>query len=130
MSTRQKLKFNKYYLFLTIVLFLIELSIALYIKDNFIRPFGGDVLVVILIYCFLKIFWNERPLKVALIVLAFSFVVEILQYFNVVKLLGLQNNKIASVIIGTSFSWLDLVAYTVGFIIILTIEKWINKKIF
>lgn len=122
MSTLQKLKFNKYYLFLTIVLFLIELSIALYIKDNFIRPFGGDVLVVILIYCFLKIFLNERPLKVALIVLAFSFVVEILQYFNVVKLLGLQNNKIASVIIGTSFSWLDLVAYIFGFLIILTME--------
>ena len=97
------IKFNKHYLFFTIALFLVELGIALYVNDNFIRPFGGDVLVVILIYCFLKIFWNGPPLKVALIVLAFSFVVEILQYFKVVELLGLQNNKVASIVIGTSF---------------------------
>ena len=33
------MKINKIYLFVTALLFLIETIIALFIKDNFIRPF-------------------------------------------------------------------------------------------
>ena len=41
--------FNKIYFRLTVILFLIEVAIALFIKDRFIRPYLGDVLVVMLI---------------------------------------------------------------------------------
>ncbi|GAK91186.1 hypothetical protein JCM19297_683 [Nonlabens ulvanivorans] len=53
--------------------------------------------------------------------------VELAQYAQVVDLLGLSDNKWARIIIGTSFSWWDMVCYTIGFIIILLIEK--NKRI-
>jgi len=75
-------------------------------------------------------FWSGNTLKIALGVLFFSFGIEILQYFNFVKLLGLQNYRIAVVILGSTFSWLDILSYFVGFLMIIGLEKWINKKIF
>lgn len=117
------LTFNKKYLLLTILLFLIEVLIALYVHDNFIRPYIGDLLVVILIYCFCKSFFNLPSIPLALGVLVFSYCVETLQYFNVVKQLGLSHSKIANIVIGNSFSWEDILCYTIGIGIVLFFEK-------
>ena len=119
-----KLSFSRNYLFLTIFFFLIEIIIALFIKDTVIRPFIGDVLVVILIYCFLRIFLNVNYQKVALGVLLFACLIEILQYFDYVKLLGLENNRVLSVAMGRTFEWLDFVAYFVGFLVIIFSEHF------
>jgi hypothetical protein len=121
--------FNKKYFGLTILIFGIEVLIALYVHDTIIRPYIGDVLVVILIYCFIKSFFKLPVLSVAVFVLLFSFGVEFLQYLNIVEKLGLQNSKIARTVIGTSFAWIDLVCYTVGIIIILIAEKGLKKKV-
>lgn len=127
MAEKTTFKFRIHYLYLTIILFIIEVFIALFIRDSFIRPYMGDVLVVILIYCFLKIFWNARPLTVGISVLLFSYCVEILQYFKIVELLGLQDNRIASIVIGSSFDWLDLAAYTVGIGLTLLVEMRLKR---
>ena len=95
--------FNPKYFTLAIVLFIIEVLIAVYLNDSFIRPSVGDFLVVILIYCFVKTFWRAGVKTVALSVLVFSYVVEVLQYFKFVKLLGLQNSRLANVILGNTF---------------------------
>jgi len=123
-----KFIFNKTYLFLAILILAIEIYIGLYVKDSFVRPYLGDFLVVILIYCFLKAFWKISYFKAAIYVLLFSFVIEFLQYFNIVEILGLQENKLASIIIGTSFSLEDLLAYFLGVVSILIIEYSFNKK--
>jgi hypothetical protein len=120
--------FNKKYFGLTILIFVIEVLIALYLHDKIIRPYIGDVLVVILIYCFIKSFFKFPVLPVAIFVLLFSFTIEFLQYFNIVEKLGLQNSKIARTVIGTSFAWIDLVCYSAGIIIVLIAEKGIIKK--
>lgn len=44
------MRVNYKYLYIFIVLFLIEVYIGAFIHDNIIRPFIGDVLVVCLIY--------------------------------------------------------------------------------
>ena len=41
------------------VLFLIEGAIAIWVHDRFVRPYMGDVLVVVLVYCFVRIFRPE-----------------------------------------------------------------------
>ena len=119
--------FNLKYLFLTIFLFFIELAIALFVKDTVIRPFVGDVLVVILIYCFLRIFLEVIYWKIALGVLLFAFLIEVLQYFDYVKLLGLENNRILSVAMGRTFEWTDFVAYSTGFLLIILVEKFYER---
>ncbi len=120
--------FNLKYLFLTTILFLTEVVIALFVKDTLIRPFVGDVLVVVLIYCFLRIFLQIDYRKVVVAVLLFAFTIEILQYFDYVKLLGLENNRILSVAMGRTFERLDFVAYFAGFLLIVLTES-VAKRI-
>lgn len=120
---QKRILFNKTYFFFTVLLFVIEILIAKYIHDDFIRPYIGDLLVVILIYCFVKSFFNINAIQASIAVLLFAYFIEMLQYFKLVNLLGLQQNKIACIIIGTSFSWIDMLMYTIGILIIILIEK-------
>ena len=113
---------DKKYFLLTIIIFVVEVLIALYVDDKLIRPFIGDALIVILIYCFLRIFLNVNYQKVAFGVLLFASFIEMLQYFDYVKLLGLENNRIISVALGRTFEWLDFAAYFVGFLMIIFSE--------
>jgi len=123
------LHFNRNYFLLTILLFVIEVFIALYVNDNFIRPYLGDVLVVILIYCFVKSFLKISVTKAAIGVLLFAFFVETLQYFAIIEILGLQDNQLARTVIGTSFAWEDILAYIVGIVIVIVCEKWLRKPL-
>jgi len=120
--------FNKNYFGLTILIFAIEVFIALFVHDNFVRPYVGDILVVILLYCFIKSFLRLSVMTVVVLVLAFAFTVEFLQFLNVVEMIGLERSKVARVVIGTSFSWLDLLAYVVGIIIVVMLEKVFGSK--
>ncbi|RYE30882.1 MAG: DUF2809 domain-containing protein [Sphingobacteriaceae bacterium] len=122
------IQFNKTYFLLTILLFLVEVFIAIYLHDAIIRPYGGDFLVVILIYCFVKSFVNTPVKATALAVLVFSYLIEILQYFHIVDLLGLSKSTIACIVIGTSFAWTDLLAYTLGILLVLLIEATLTKQ--
>ena len=120
--------FNKKYFSAFLLLLLIEILIAVYVHDNFIRPYIGDVLVVILLYSFVKAFVKVRPVIAATGVLAFSFIIEFLQYLHIVEKMGLQQSTLAKTIIGTFFSWSDLVAYTAGFALVLAFEKYRVKR--
>ncbi len=120
------MRFNTYYCAWSVILFLIELCIAIYIDDAFIRPYIGDLLVVILIYAIVRAFFKISILTTAIGVLIFSFTVEVLQYFKVVEILGLGSSSLARTIIGTTFSWKDLVAYSMGIVILLCFEKSIG----
>ena len=55
-------------------------------------------------------------------VFLFAVMVETLQYFNLVQRLHLQGNKVASIIMGTTFDWSDLLAYFCGIWIIWIVE--------
>ena len=116
------LTFKKQYFILTVLLLLFEILIAIFIDDKIIRPYVGDFLVVILIYCFIRTFFKAPIIKTALGVLIFAYVVEILQYLNLVKVIGLQNSKLANIIIGNYFEWFDMVAYTLRIATVIFLE--------
>ena len=120
--------FNPIYFFLSILLFVTEVLIALYLNDGFIRPYFGDFLVVMLIYCFVKSFANIPVIKTTFGVLLFFYFVELTQYFKLVKWLGLQHSKLAVVVLGNAFAWTDMVAYTLGIGAILLVEWLLHKK--
>lgn len=122
-----RLTFNRKYFYLAVLLFLIEVYIAVFVKDQFIRPFGGDVLVVILIYCFVRAFWKINTNIAALSVFIFACTVEGLQYFNLIDRLGWRQYPLLVIIIGTTFSWEDIFAYAIGTAIILVGES-LNLK--
>ncbi len=123
-------KFDKKSFIIALFTFLIEVIIALFINDNIIRPFVGDILVVIFMYYFIKAFINTKTINIAIFTLIFSFIIEILQYFKFVEIIGLGHNKAARIIIGTSFSWIDLLCYFIGFLLLFFIDKDLNNKTF
>ena len=122
------LTFNRSYFRLFSLILTTEILIALYVHDSIIRPYIGDVLAVILIYCFLKSFLKTKVLPTAIFVLFVAFGIETLQYFNIVDKLGLQDSKIIRVILGTSFEWKDMLTYIVGIAIVLLTEKLTTRN--
>ena len=113
-----KLEFNWKNFYRFSLVFIIEVLIAIFVNDSFIRPFVGDVLVIVLMYFFVKIFFDFPKQKLLIGLLLFSFSVEISQYFHLIELLNLQEYKIARLVLGTTFSRMDFMAYVVGAIII------------
>lgn len=111
----------------TVILFITEVLIALFLHDSFVRPYVGDFLVVILIYCFVKNFLNISVIKLAIATLLFAYLVEMLQHFQLVNYLGLQNSQLAKTILGSSFEWSDMLAYTLGIILVVLVEKYRSK---
>jgi hypothetical protein len=123
------LTFNKIYFGIAVLIFMIEVLIAVFVTDNFVRPYVGDVLVVILIYCFIRSFLHLPVFPLAIGVLIFSFIIESLQYLNMVERLGLEKSPIARTVMGTSFTWIDLLAYTAGIAIVMVVEKMFPRAI-
>ncbi|SHE50815.1 ribosomal maturation YjgA family protein [Dysgonomonas macrotermitis] len=122
-NTLFKLRFDYISFLVFLLIFAIEVLIALFVNDRIIRPYGGDVLVVMLMYYFFKSFISAKPLYIAIGVLLFAYAVEIGQYFNLVEILNLQDNKVMRIIIGSSFSWGDIVCYTIGALICMFIDS-------
>ena len=119
-----RIVFNPGYFFLAFGLFVVEVMIAVLVHDNFVRPYVGDFLVVIMVYCGLKAFINAAAWKLALIALLFSYAIEAFQYIKILSVIGLADNEIAKTVIGYGFSWLDILAYTLGIITVLLVERW------
>lgn len=119
-----KFKFNLKFLLLTIVIFLVEILIATVLKDNFfIRAYLGDVIVVMLLYTFVKSFVIIDETKLILGILVFSCIVEFAQYFKIADKLGFQPGTLMYVVIGNSFSWIDILCYAIGCVILYLIVK-------
>lgn len=122
-----KLKFNKTYLIIFTLLLITEVLIALYLKTGFIRHTFGDFLCVILLYCFFKSFFELNSIKLGISVVIFAFIIEFGQWLNILEAFGLENNHLVKVILGSTFQFTDLVAYTLGIIFILAIEFKLNN---
>lgn len=128
--SREKFIYSRIkYLLAFIIFFITEVLIAVYVHDDFIRPYVGDILVVILLYCFIKIFVPYKVKLMSLYIFIFSAFVEILQYFKLVEVLGLQDNRFARIVIGSVFDWKDILCYGVGCILLYGYEKLIDKSL-
>ncbi len=106
-----------------IILLVIEVLIALFVHDTFIRPYIGDVLVVVVLYMGLRIFIPDGCKFVPLYIFLFAVFVECLQFFNLVQILGVENNSFLRIVIGSVFDVKDILCYGAG-CILLGIYEW------
>ena len=97
-----------------LALLAIEILIALFVHDRFIRPYGGDILVTVLLCCLGRIFFPEKPKLLPLWVFLLALSVEICQYFDFVTRLGLGNSPFVRTLLGTTFSPADILCYGAG----------------
>lgn len=105
------------------VLLIIEILIALYVHDTFIRPYVGDALVVIVLYCAVRAVFPYKFKLLPLLIFIFAVFVEVLQYFQLVQVLGLEHNIFLRILIGSTFDVKDIACYGAG-CILLGIYEW------
>ena len=98
----------------TVAVFAIEVLIALFVHDGVIRPFGGDVLAVILVYLGLRAVTPLRVMPAVVVALLIAAAIEFGQLFHLLDALGLRGNRVARIVLGGSFDLKDFVAYGLG----------------
>ena len=117
-----KVLFNKRYFIPFLLVLVCEIAIAIFYIHRFVRGFLGDILVIPLLYFLLRAFFTITHKSSIYIVLGIAFIIEILQLFNLAEELKIQS-KLLKIILGNTFDWKDLLAYTLGAAIIHLIVK-------
>lgn len=106
---------RKKHLLIAVAIFFAEILVATRFSSvQFVRSYLSDFLAVILVYHFVKVFRDIPPATLAASVFIFACSIEILQYFHLVDVLGLRPGSLLRILIGTSFSWGDMLAYFLG----------------
>lgn len=119
-----RLKFSLKYFLLTLLIFLVEVAIATVLRDQFfIRAYLGDVIVVMLLYTLVKSFFIINDTKLIIGIFAFSCIIEFAQFFNIAEKLGFQPGSLMYIVIGNSFSWIDIICYGAGCLLLYLLVK-------
>lgn len=109
------------YLLCFILLLVVEICIALFVRDRFIRPYVGDVLVTVLLCCLMRCVFPDKPRLLPLYVFLFSIAVELSQLLHLADRLGIKSGVLRS-IIGATFDWMDILCYFIGCALFYAIE--------
>ena len=115
---------KRHYAVIAAAIFMVEVAIALrWIGGDFVRGSLGDVLAVMLIYAVLRATTKASMLTAALVALATGFVVETLQYIHLAERLGFIRGSVMYVLIGNTFSSMDLLMYTLGAVFAYALDR-------
>lgn len=95
------------------VLLLAEVLIALYVRDAFLRPYGGDILVTVLLCCLGRAAVWETSAYLPLWVFLFAAAVECAQALGLASLIPASMTAVR-IAVGGVFSWWDLLCYAAG----------------
>ena len=110
------------------VLLIIEVLVALFVQDRFVRPYLGDVLVVVLLYCFVRVAVPVGLRGLPLYLLVVAATVEVGQAADLLTRLGVATHSPLRVIFGTSFAWADLACYAAGAALCAGIDRLVQKR--
>ena len=127
MSKALKWRCSSGFLILALCIFIIELFIAQF-AHGFVRNFIGDTLVVILLFCAIQSFSTYSKWRTAVGVLIFAIGVEWAQYAQIPAKLGIDRHSSLGIAAGATFDWLDVAAYALGTMVILTALWMTNRK--
>jgi hypothetical protein len=108
------LTFRPGYAAAALLVLLLEVAIALWVRDRVVRPYLGDSVAVVLVYFALRAATRLSVPSATAAALATAFAIELSQWFRLVDALGLADNRIARVVLGTGFDLHDFPAYLLG----------------
>ncbi|MBQ7044032.1 MAG: DUF2809 domain-containing protein [Clostridia bacterium] len=125
---KKKVKLRISFLAVFVLLLAVEVLIALFVHDDFVRPYVGDMIVTVVVWSFLRIIFPDRFKLMSLYVMIFAILVEVGQYFHYTELLGITNPVLVTMM-GTSFAWADIACYAVGCVIAAVADTVMFRKI-
>ena len=101
------------YILISNVLIGVEFIIGLFVHDRIVRPYVGDIIVVVILYAIVRAILPEIKHFLSAYVFIFAFAYEFTQMLPLVDVLGIQNGFMRA-LMGTSFSWVDIACYLIG----------------
>jgi hypothetical protein len=104
-------------------LLVLEVLIGRFAHDRFIRPYAGDFLITIFLYCLGQCVGRQPAKTILAGALLVSYLVELAQYYHLAARLGLGHSRVARLVLGSAFSWGDMLAYTLGALLVLAVER-------
>lgn len=110
-----------------LVLLAAECLIGAFVRDAFIRPFVGDVLVTVLLCCLVRIFRPDGSRLLPVWVFGFSGAAECAQLLDLPARLGLEETVLATAM-GSTFDWKDLPCYAIGCVLFALAEHIFKRK--
>ena len=108
------------------VLLAVEIVIGKF-AHGFLRAYVGDVLVIPLIYCFVRIFYVRPAVWLPAAVGGLGILAEVLQYFDLCGLLGIPKGSLLGILLGSSADFGDILCYAVGTVLIYSAEWFILR---
>lgn len=111
-----------------LAVFALEAGIALFVDDGLVRPLVGDALAVILVYLGLRALSPLRPRVALAAALGVAVMVELAQLVRLGELLGLGGNRLARVVLGTTFDPVDLLFYAFGALCVALLDPGVRRR--
>jgi len=106
----------------------VEVFIAAFLHDRLVRPYVGDLLAVVFLYCLAKSVAPVPSGPTIGAVLFFAYLVEISQYFHLATHLGVQHSRLALAVLGSCFAWVDMLRYTLGALVVVALEWGLAER--
>ncbi len=116
------MRLHRGYALATITLLIVEILIALFVRDRIVRPYVGDTLAVILVYTGLRAVTRLSVPAATLAAFAVAVVIEFGQYFRILYMVGLGDNRLARTVLGSGFDPHDFIAYAAGALLALLVD--------
>ena len=114
------------YGFMCLGLLAIELVIGLWVRDNFVRPYVGDVLAAVLLCCLWRFLFLGDSKWLPLGIFFGCAAVEGIQLLELPRRFGFEGTFWA-VLLGSTFDWKDLICYGIGCALFSQLQARIRK---
>lgn len=94
------------------------------ITPDFIYPYLGDSLYALLIFLIVGFLFPKKSWKwVGAMALGFCFAIEISQFYHAPWIDSIRQTRLGGLVLGFTFIWSDLFAYTAGVLIGILLER-------
>lgn len=110
-----------------IIVLVMEIYIAIFIKGGFIRHYIGDVLATAMLYAFGRAVFRVAPINLAICVFVISLFIETAQYLKILEILDVKNSTLR-IIFGGTFDLTDIICYLAGCILAFLFENLSMQK--
>ena len=95
--------------------------------SGFLRNTVGDFAVVLFLYALARTVKPTGLRILPLLLFAFAVTVEVLQFINIIALLGIENQNV-QIAVGSVFDWMDIAAYALAAVVAVAVDWFIARK--
>ena len=124
---------RKLIIYIPIILLLIVIGLPTRIVPDifphWFTTYAGDFIWAMMIFFLYRLLFKWGTFKTFLIALATTYLIEITQLFHPAWLEYLRSFKLVGLVIGYSFLWSDIVAYTAGISMGAIVDKMLGSRL-